>query len=259
MSIDDPTGPSWTIDGPQSLTVPEQRRLRLRVQRGEIDVIGCDEQGARIDVRDVSGPPLEVVLEDGVLRIGAQDGRDGGTRASLTVAVQHDTEVDVEVVTAEVLVSGMKQGCRIGTVSGGVVCDATAGSARLEGTSGELALREHEGAVEVRTVSGAITASGAVTRFDCDSVSADLFLDLEAPDLVRLRTVSGAVVLRLGPDRPAEYTIDTISGGLEVDGQDVGRARHGFRGTWGEAGAEPTRVRVETASGTVRVVHSADV
>ena len=197
-------------------------------------------------------------LDAGTLRVGAVHGGGPATRASITVAVQRDAQVEAETVSGEVLVSGVKQGFRVRTVSGGVLCDATAGPAQLEGTSGELALREHEGAVEITTVSGAATASGAITRFHCDAVSGDVFLDLESPDHVQVRTVSGEVLLRLAPDRPADYTINTISGHLEIDGQDVGRSRGGYRGGWGEPGPDPVRVRVDTASGTVRVVHSGD-
>jgi hypothetical protein len=251
---EDRTGAHWSIAGPQSIEVPGVERLRIVVARGEIDVIGRDEPGARIDVHEIGGPPLSIRDDDGVLRIGGVEG--AGTQASITVLVQRDAAVEVQVVSAEVLVSGMKNGLRIGTVSGDVVCDATAGPARLEGTSGELALREHEGAVEVTTVSGALTVSGSVTRFECDGVSADLFLDLEVPDRVQARTVSGEVLLRLGPDRPAAYAIRTISGSVEVDGVHVGGGRSGYRGGWGAPGAEPVQVQLDSASGTVRIVHA---
>ena len=253
-------GPSRrSIGAPQQFEVPRVQRLRIRVGRGEIDVIGRDEPGAQVTVHDVSGPALQTEYAEGVLRIGSS--KDGGpsARASITVAVQRDAAVDIAVVSAEVLVSGMKKGLRVRTVSGGVVCDATAGHAQLEGTSGELALREHEGVVDVTTVSGPVTASGAVTRFECAGVSGDLFLDLEAPDRVTAHTVSGEVVLRLGGDRPASYAINTLSGDLEVDGRTIGRVLGGYRGTWGTPGGEPTRVQLDSASGTVRIVHSGGV
>ena len=252
----EPTPARWTIGGAQELDTPLVQRLRITVPRGEIDVIGRDEPGAHVTVHEVGGPPLKVRSEAGVLRIGSTKDGGRGTSAAVTVAVQRDAVVEVEVVSAEVLVSGMKKGLRVRTVSGDVVCDATAGHAQLEGTSGELALREHEGVVDVTTVSGAVTASGAVSRFECDGVSGDLFLDLDAPDRVRVRAVSGDVVLRLGRDRPADYAIDTISGRLEIDGHQVGRVLGGYRGSWGEPGAEPTRVQLDSASGTVRIVHA---
>jgi DUF4097 and DUF4098 domain-containing protein YvlB len=252
MDIDDPrTG--WALEPGTTVDVAAVRRLVIGVGRGSVDVLGRDEPGARIEVRDVRGLPLDAHVEDGVLRIGAPDAP-AAASAVLSVAVQRDAAVEVRVVSAEVLVSGVRQGLDVGSVSGDVVADATAGHARLETTSGELALRGHDGPVDVRTVSGPVTASGPVSRFECEAVSADLFLDLAAPDAVRLSTVSGAVVLRLGDARGATYAIDTVSGGAEVDGREVGRAR-GFRGSWGDVDGEPTRVRVGTASGTVRIVH----
>ncbi len=242
----------------QGLDLGRVRAVRIRIPRGTVDVLGRDEPGARIEVHEGSKRPLPVRLADGVLRIGSNAAESGG-RASVTLTVQRDAELEIDGTSASILVSGMKRGLRIRTVSGDVVCDATAGRARLEGVSGELALREHEGRVTVSTVSGPVTASGPLTRFDCSGVSGDLFLDLEAPEQVDVRTVSGGVVLRLGPDRPADYTINTISGELHLDGVDVGRSPRGYRGTWGEpGGAEPTRVRVDGSSATVRIVHRDD-
>lgn len=242
------------LHGGQSLDLGPVRQVRIRLPRGTVDVIGRDEPGARIEVHEGAKPPLPVHLADGVLRIGSTAAHTAG-RASVTVTVQRDAELEIDGTSASILVSGMKRGFGIRTVSGEVVCDATAGRARLEGVSGELALREHEGPVAVSTVSGAATASGPITRFECSGVSGDLFLDLENPEHVDVRTVSGAVVLRLGADRPADYTVNTISGALHLDGADIGRFLGGYRGTWGEPGVEPTRVRVDSSSATVRIVH----
>jgi hypothetical protein len=242
----------------QGLDLGRVRQVRIRIPRGTVDVVGRDEPGARIDVHEGSKRPLPVRLAGGVLRIGSA-AADSGGRASVTVTVQRDAELEIDGTSASILVSGMKRGFGIRTVSGDVVCDATAGRARLEGVSGELALREHEGRVTVSTVSGPATASGPITRFDCSGVSGDLFLDLEAPERVDVRTVSGGVVLRLGADRPADYTINTISGELHLDGMDLGRVPGGYRGTWGGPGAEPTRVRVDGSSATVRIVHRDDM
>jgi DUF4097 and DUF4098 domain-containing protein YvlB len=247
----EPTG-RWTVQEPGSIHVDQLRRLRIEVAKGDVEVIGRDEPGAGIEVHDVPGLPLQLRLDDGVLRIGSGH----GTTASITVAVQRDVPLELTGVTASLLVSGMKKGMRVQTVSGAVLCDATAGSAQVEGVSGELALREHEGPLELTTVSGDATASGAVPRFDGTAVSGDLFLDLQAPDHVEIRTVSGDVVLRLGTERPADYTVRSISGGLVLDGEDVGRVRGGYRGSWGAGDTAPTRVRVSGASGTVRIVHT---
>ncbi|GAA2753878.1 DUF4097 family beta strand repeat-containing protein [Amnibacterium kyonggiense] len=241
-----------------ALDVGEVRRLRIRVTSGEVDVIGRDEPGASIEVHEAAGGSLPVRLDGGVLRVGAELPFGQGSKAAVTVRVDRRAQVDLAVTSAAVLVSGMKEGLAVRTVSGDVVCDATAGRAVLEGVSAELAVREHEGALEITTVSGAATATGPVTRFDCTGVSGDVFLDLEAPDRVEVRSVSGEVVLRLGDDRAAEYAVDSVSGALHVDGTDAGRLLGGYRGGWAGPGNDPTRVRIETSSGTVRIVHTGE-
>jgi len=251
-----PDAADTALHAGQGLDLGRVRQVRIRIPRGTVDVLGRDEPGARIEVHEGS-KPLPVHLTDGVLRIGSTAAESGG-RTSVTLTVQRDAELEIDGTTASILVSGVKRGFGIRTVSGDVVCDATAGRARLESVSGELALREHEGPVSISTVSGAATASGLITRFECSGVSGDLFLDLEAPERVDVRTVSGDVVLRLGADRPAVYRIHTVSGALHLDGADIGRTPGGYRGTWGDAGGEPTRVRVDSSSATVRIVHRDD-
>lgn len=241
-----------------TLDVAAAARLRIRVTSGEVDVIGRDEPGASIEVHEAAGGSLPVRLAGGVLRVGAESPSGQGSKAAVTVRVDRRAQVDVGVTSAAVLVSGMKNGVDVRTVSGDVVCDATAGRAVIEGVSAELAVREHEGPLRITTVSGAATASGAVTRFDCTGVSGDVFLDLEAPDSVEVRSVSGEVVLRLGDERAAEYAVDSVSGTLHVDGADAGRLLGGYRGAWTGAGGDPTHVRVETSSGTVRIVHTGE-
>lgn len=266
MDTDAPTTPSpdprpeevvdTAVREGATLEVADVRRLRIRVTSGEVDVIGRDEPGAVIEVHEAAGGALPVRLDGGVLRVGADLPFEQGAKAAVTVRIHRTAHVDVAVTSAAVLVSGVKDGLVVRTVSGDVVCDATAGRAQLEGVSAELAVREHEGQLDVTTVSGPVTASGAVTRFDATGVSGDVFLDLEAPDRVDVRSVSGDLVLRLGDERSAEYAVDSVSGSLHLDGADVGRLLGRHRGRWEGPGGDPTRVRVETSSGTVRIVHT---
>jgi hypothetical protein len=259
MNIDEENSPEaidTSVREGAVLAVGSVRRLRVHVTSGEVDVIGRDEAGALVEVHEVAGGTLPVRLADGLLQIGADPLFGQGAKAAVTVTVQRDAEVEIDVTSAVVLVSGTKNGLIVRTVSGDVVCNATAGPARLEGVSAELALREHEGTLDITTVSGPATASGAITRFVCTGVSGDVFLDLDTPDQVTVRTVSGEVAVRLGHERPAEYAVSSVSGTLHLDGIVIGRLRGVHHGTWAGPGDNPTRVRVDTSSGTVRIVHT---
>ncbi len=46
------------------------RALRVQLVGGRVDVVAHDEPGARLEVHDVDGRPLEVQLDDGELRVG---------------------------------------------------------------------------------------------------------------------------------------------------------------------------------------------
>ena len=66
------TEESWVVSGPQVIEVDEVRSLRVQLVGGRVDVVTHEEPGARIEVHDVDGRPLEVSLIDGELRVGYQ-------------------------------------------------------------------------------------------------------------------------------------------------------------------------------------------
>lgn len=255
-TTDDPPE-RWDVDGPTVIDVATARRLDVALVAGEVDVLGRDEPGARVEVRSVSRAGLTVLAADGGLRI-SQRGEVGAHAASarIAISVQHDAVLDLRVVSAEVLISDLRRGLAVETASGGVVLDGTAGEARVRSVSGEVALRDHTGAVDLRTVSGEVTASGAISRFRSRAVSGEVFLDAVDPDEVRADSVSGDVTVRLGASRPAAYEIRTFSGRVQLDGRDVGRAVDAHRSRWGDPDGPAVPVRISSASGSVRVVHA---
>ena len=109
----------------------------------------------------------------------------------------------------------------------------------------------------VNTVSGDVIASGAITRFDADGVTSEIMLDATGiPDSVRVNTVSGAVTARFEPETPASYTVQTVSGKVQLDAQSVSVTKGRFTARHGDLEGRWADVRINTVGGDINLLHA---
>lgn len=263
----------WIITPGQSriIDLDGVERLKLGLIRGHVDVIGHDEPTARVEISEVTGKDLTVTFDAGRLTIdhpqiswdnflGAFHGFRGKASAQVSVLVPREIALNFGVVSAEGFVSGLIGPASVSTVNGTVLVDDCRGDLQLNAVNGELIARAHRGGVVAHTVSGEITVSGAVTSLTMDSVSGDLFADLEgAPERLRANTVSGDVTLRLTSGVVLDYRINTVSGRVQLDESEFRGVKGGFSGTWPSSipGAPRTELKVNTVSGNIVALHRA--
>ncbi len=143
-------------------------------------------------------------------------------------------------------------------MSGDIVIDGLAGDITLNSVSGELAVRNHCGRIVAHTVSGDITATGDVLNFTSDGVSGDVFLDVQGePDDIRINTVSGNITTRLANGYPAQYTVNTVSGSLQLDENQINGVRGSYSGRYGTLDHNWLDFRANTVVGNIAVLHAA--
>ncbi|GAA2244145.1 hypothetical protein GCM10010145_08640 [Streptomyces ruber] len=220
----------WSVAEPRKLTFDDPvTTLHVRVVNGTVNVVGTDEGPARLEVSDVEGPPLTVTYEDGTLTVAYDDlpwkgllkwldGKGRRRNALVTLAVPARTRVEVGVIGATAVVSGMD------------------GRTEVKGFSGDTTLVRLSGPVRATTVSGAVEAQGVTGDLRLSSVSGDLTVIEGSCPTVQAESVSGSIVLDLDPTgRPADVGLTSVSGEIAV------RLPH------------PTDAEVEanTASGTI--------
>src|SRR5690606_39197597 len=141
----------------------------------------------------------------------------GAGRADVSVMVPRATRLKLGVVSATALVTGLHDDADLSTVSGDLVVDSVAGDLQLNAVSGEITVRNHDGRITAHTVSGDITAHGELRSYRSDGVSGDVYLDVAGvPDDIRVNTVSGNLTVRLAADAPASWTINSVSGWIQV-------------------------------------------
>jgi Putative adhesin len=258
----------WLVDGPKTIDVESIRKLKVGLISGQVDIVGHDEPGVRVEIHSVSGRDLKVSVDGDTLEIDhPQLSWDnwldvfksfrGNARADLSIMVPRDVRLKFGVVNAEALISGIHDDATISTVNGAVVIDGMQGDLQLNSVSGELSVRNHVGRIAVHAVNGDITVSGALQGMTSETVSGDVFLDVTGtPDELRISTVSGGITARLDAGVPVAYTVNTVSGRLQFDDAEVSGVHGRYTSKYGELDGRWLDFRANTVSGNVSVVHT---
>jgi DUF4097 and DUF4098 domain-containing protein YvlB len=259
----------WMIDGEKTIEIEMIRKLKVGLIAGQVNIVGHDEPGARVEVHSVSGRELKVTIDGDTLEIDHpqlrwdnfievfSSWRGGTARADISITVPRDVALKFGVISASGLITGIHEDASISTVSGDLVIDAVSGDLQLNAVSGEIAVRNHYGSINAHTVSGDITASGEIMRFSADTVSGDVFLDITGiPDEVKANTISGGVTTRLAADVPAQYNVKTVSGRLQLDNSEIRGIRGAYTGRYGELDKRWLDFKANTVSGNISVLHA---
>ena len=266
-------GNTWSISESTRLVLDEPvTTLSVRLFGGAVNVVGtAPGVPARLEVSEVHGPPVEVELRDGTLTVAYEDlpwkgfldwlgGRSRHRSAVVTVAVPASTRVQVGVVGATGVISG---------ISGGTALRGVSGDSTLVGLSGEVRADTVSGAVEAQAVTGDLhfhSVSGDLTVVEssgrsvkADSVSGTMVLDLApfdggAPD-IRLSTVSGEVAIRLPHPADTQVEANTTSGTLSNAFDELRvSSTWGAKRITGRLGDGRGTVKVTSVSGPIAVL-----
>ncbi|MER7835707.1 DUF4097 family beta strand repeat-containing protein [Streptomyces sp. NPDC096040] len=260
----------WSVAEPRKLTFDTPvSDLHVRVVNGTVNVVGTDEGSARLEVSAIEGPPLLVTHEGGTLTVAYEDlpwkgflkwlDRKGWRRSAVvSLAVPADTRVEVGVVGAAAVVSGISGTAVVKGVTGDTTLVGLSGEVRADTVSGNLEAQAVTGDLRFNSVSGDLTVvegSGSAVRADSVSGSMIIDLDPDGPTDVRLTSVSGEIAIRLPHPADAEVEANTASGtisnafdGLRVHGQ------WGAHKITGRLGAGNGKLRATTVSGSIALL-----
>ena len=262
----------WLVTGPKVIDLELVRSVKISLIGGKIDVIAHDEPGARVEVHSVSGRDLKVSIDGDVLEIDHPQlswdnfievfkSFKGNAKADISIMIPRDASLKFGVVNAGALISGLRTDARVNSVSGDIVIDDIAGDLDINTVSGEISVSDHEGVLNAHTVTGDITVTGALRKFSADGVSGTVFLDLTGvPEEISNNTVSGDLTVRLDQDVPARFTLNSVSGTLQVDSTITrGTRGRGFNHTSGALDKKWVEVRANSVSGDITSVRRATV
>ncbi|MFF7314931.1 DUF4097 family beta strand repeat-containing protein [Streptomyces sp. NPDC008137] len=259
-----------SVAEPRKLTFDESvSDLHVRLVNGTVNVVGSDEGSARLEISEIEGPPLVVTQQDGTLTVAYEDlpwkgflkwlDHKGRRRSAVvSLAVPASTRVEVGVVGAAAVVSGIQGPSVVKGVTGDTTLVGLSGPVRADTVSGSLEAQDVTGDLRFHSVSGDLTVvEGSGPSVRAESVSGSMIIDLDpdGPTDVRLTSVSGEIAIRLPYPADAEVEANTASGaisnafdGLRVHGQ------WGAHKITGRLGAGNGSLRATTVSGSIALL-----
>ncbi|MDX2938819.1 DUF4097 family beta strand repeat-containing protein [Streptomyces ipomoeae] len=261
----------WSVAEPRRLTFDEPvTALHVRVVNGTVNVVGTDKGSAWLEVTDLEGPPLTVTQKDGTLTVAYDDlswkgflkwlDRKGRHRnALISLAVPASTRVEVGVVGATAVVTGVDGRTEVKGVSGDTTLVGLSGQVRATTVSGSVEAQAVTGDLRLSSVSGDLTViEGTCPTGRADSVSGAIILDLDptgGPTDVGLTSVSGEIAIRLPHPTDAEVEANTASGRIANAFDDLR-----VSGPWGahkitgRLGSGNGRLKATTVSGSIALL-----
>lgn len=267
---------TWEVSEPEKLTFDDPvTALSVRLVNGTVNVVGIDDtapgeqRGARLEVSEIHGPPLIVTRSGGTLTITYEDLHwqnvlkwlDHKTRsrhAVVSLTVPAGADVEVGVVGAGAVVSGIKGRTEVRGVNGDTTLVGLAGRVHAETVAGNVEAQAVTGDLRFHSVSGDLTVvdcAGSSVR--ADSVSGDMVIDLEPgkPTNIKVNTVSGEVAIRLPHPTDATVEANTASGTVSNAFDDLRVGGHwGAKKITGTLGAGTGQLRAVTVSGSIALL-----
>ncbi len=271
----------WTVDAPTTLDFDDVTELNVRLVGGTVAVLASDDRRpspagaiprATLAVSELSGRPLQVTHEDGALTVSYEslswDGllaflKPRKDSAAVTITVPADCPIQLGVLSASAVVTGLHAGAAVKGMSGDITLDGVTGDVSAETMSGEVAACEIDGEVHFKSMSGGLTlAGGWVGSLAVDTISGQVTADVSLVESgkVRVTTMSGEVTLRLPADSDARVRLQSTSGPVRTEFETLrtvmAPASHTVSGN---VGAGTGHVSVTTVSGAVTLLRRAAV
>ncbi|MEU3662343.1 DUF4097 family beta strand repeat-containing protein [Streptomyces sp. NPDC032940] len=260
----------WSVAEPRKLTFDESvSELHVRIVNGTVNVVGTDEGSARLEVSEIQGPPLLVTHRDGTLTVAYEDlpwkgflkwlDRKGWRRSAVvSLAVPARTRVEVGVVGAAAVVSGIDGRTEVKGVSGDTTLVGLRGPVRADTVAGSLEAQALTGDLRFNSVSGDLTVVEAGSSVKADSVSGSMIVDLDptdGPTDIGLTSVSGEIAIRLPQPADAEVEANTASGTVSSAFEDLRvTGQWGAKRITGRLGAGNGRLKATTVSGSIALL-----
>lgn len=194
--------------------------VAVDVVRGAVTVVGWDEPAVRVDgTRDDKSVEFVFVREGDLVRIEdrleSRVGRGEGTR--ITVSVPRASRVRANHVSADFSLRDVDGGVRARTVSGGVYVAAGGGDLSIATVSGDITARHVGGEADFDSVSGDVEADVSTDRLEAESVSGDIAVrNGGVLRRGRLAAVSGDLTLTTALAVDGEVEIESTSGDIKV-------------------------------------------
>ncbi|MER6344063.1 DUF4097 family beta strand repeat-containing protein [Streptomyces sp. NPDC001595] len=260
----------WSVAEPRKLVFDAPpSELRVRIVNGTVNVVGTDEGSARLEISQLEGPPLTVTEQDGTLTVAYDDlpwkgflkwlDPKGRRRSAVvSLAVPANTRVEVGVVGASAMVSGVTGPVDVRGAFGDTTLVGLTGPVRADTVSGNVEAQALGGDLRFNSVSGDLTVVEAGSSVKADSVSGSMIVDLNpggSPTDIGLTSVSGEIAIRLPQPADARVEANTASGSVSNAFEDLRvTGQWGAKRITGRLGEGNGRLKATTVSGSIALL-----
>lgn len=224
----------------QQLQVPANTRVVIDTMRGQVDIIGTNENLAQVSgtldekaekfIFELTGDTLTIKVE--MPKRGNYNNNEGN---DLVIRLPNTARVEAKSVSANFDIHRFAKRVSVNTVSGnikakqltgGMQLESVSGDIDSEGLAGEVFLKSVSGDVKDKgsdssratyaTVSGDLEAATNAPVIRIEAVSGDIKLAAQAVDSLHVNSVSGDAKVRLQANEQARVNIESVSGDVEV-------------------------------------------
>ncbi|MFJ8541286.1 DUF4097 family beta strand repeat-containing protein [Streptomyces sp. NPDC093586] len=260
----------WSVAEPGKLSFDEPvNELQVRIVNGTVNVVGTNEGSARLEVSEIEGPPLIVTHQGGTLTVAYEDlpwkgflkwleRKHWRRSAVVSLAVPARTRVEVGVVGAAAVVSGIDGRTEVKGVTGDTTLVSLTGPVRADTVSGSLEAQTLTGDFRFHSVSGDLTVVEAGSSVRADSVSGSMIVDLDPADGstdISLTSVSGEIAIRLPRAADTEVEASTTRGTVSNAFEDLRvTGQWGTKRITGRLGSGNGRLQATTVSGSIALL-----
>lgn len=259
----------WIIEEPRELSFDGPDGLdtvKVSLVGGHVAVLATDGT-PRLEISDIREPPVVVDYVGGRLTVSYADWpwegllrwvNCGRRAATVTLAVPGDCRVNLGVVSASTVVSGIQAATSIRTVSGDVTLDGLTEKVDVQTVSGDVEAHALGGVTSVNSVSGPVTvSSGRCEQLRSKTVSGKVIadLDLVGGATVTVGSVSGDITVRIPQAAAAAVELRSVSGRIGSAFADLRRApQPGSRAMHGTLGDGSGSLAASTVSGDIALL-----
>ncbi|MET0535513.1 MAG: DUF4097 family beta strand repeat-containing protein [Steroidobacter sp.] len=188
---------------------------------GSVEVIGWDRAEIQVDADLGSNVErLEFKTEGARTLVKVVLPRMGGSSGSsdLVVKIPRDSSLNVNTVSADQQVKGIRGSPRLQAVSGGIETHFGAGDLEVKTVSGSINARGTDGkgggSVRATTVSGDVQIDKAGPEIDLNTVSGDMNVRVDRLDRARIKTTNGNLEMTAALNKDARIDAEAINGDL---------------------------------------------
>jgi len=216
----------------RSLTADPEGTVEVIVTRGQVRLQGWDRPRVQVE-GTLDDHTEEFIFErDGnqiMLKVKIPKSVSSGKGSDLTIQVPLASQLEVNGISTDYLITGAGGAVEAHTISGDLVLKRVGGPITANNVSGDVSIREATGQVEATTVSGDIDVKGSSKIYELATVSGDIRLTDSLLSKLDGATVSGDIKIQAGLSPRAKIGLDSVSGDISLTMHDELHARFNLK------------------------------